>query len=103
MELDVSAKRQRADPPARAARINPRPQFRTEAKRECVDFDAAPSTDQIVPQLMDGDDKAQNQDEGNDVPSEPSREVGDRIHYRHAWPPAPPEAAPAAGRWLLNR
>ena len=63
VELDISPERQRADPPAGAARVHPGEQLRTEAERESVDFDAAPSSDQIVPQLMDENDQAQNQDE----------------------------------------
>ena len=57
VKLDVSPERQRADPPARAARVDPRRKFGTEAERESVDFDAAPSSDQIVPELVDEHDQ----------------------------------------------
>src|SRR5579863_6624961 len=98
MKFDVTPERQRADPPARAARIDPREQLRTEAKGERVDFDAAPPSDEIVAQFVNEDDEAENQDERDNVPPEPGHQVGDRIHYRHPRPPAPPEATAATGR-----
>ena len=103
VKLDISAERQRADPPARAARIHPREQLRTEAERESVDFNAAPSADQIVPKLVDRDDKAQDHDERDDVPSEPRQKAGDRIHSRHPRPPIQPPRPTAVGGWLLKQ
>src|SRR6185437_755843 len=75
VKLHVAAERKRANPPARAARIHPREQLRTKSERESVDFDPTPSADQIVAKLVDGDDEAKNDDEGDDVPSEPSQNV----------------------------
>src|SRR6185312_7828817 len=98
-----AAERQRANPPARAARIHPGEQLRTESEREGVDFDATPSADQIVAELVDRDDEAQDDDEGDDVPSEESQKVADRIHSRHPRPPIQPPRPKAGGRWLLNR
>ena len=40
---------------------------------------------------------------GNNVPSKPRPEAGDRIHYRHAWPPAPPEVRTARWRTVTKR
>ena len=83
VKLDVSAERQRANPPPRAAGVDPSEQLRAEAEGKRVDFDAAPSADQIVPELVHRDDQAEDEDERDDVPSEPGQEVGDRVHSRH--------------------
>src|SRR6202453_3931341 len=87
VKLHISAKRQCADPPPGAARVHPREQLMAEAERKRVDFDAAPSADQIVAQLVHGDDQAQDDNERDDVPPEPSQEVCDRVHSRHLRPP----------------
>ena len=104
MKLDVSAKRQCANPPARAAGIHSGEQLRAEAERERVDFDAAPSADQIMPEFVDRDDQAQDHDERDDVPSEPGQEVGDRMHSRHLrrLQVELPHRPAAGGQWLLN-
>lgn len=83
VELDVPAERQRAHPPARPVRINPGAELRTEAEGESVDPDAAPAPDQIVPELVDKHDGAQDDNERYDVPSQPARETRDRIYERH--------------------
>ena len=54
-----------------------------EAERKRVDFDAAPSADEIVAQFVHSDDQAENDNERDDVPSEPSQQVGDRVYSRH--------------------
>src|SRR6185437_15536832 len=77
VKLHVAAERKRANPPARAARIHPGEQLGTESERESVDFDATPSADQIVAELVDRDDEAEDDDEGDDVPSEESQKVAD--------------------------
>ena len=105
VELDISAERKRADPPAGAARVDPGEQLGTEAERESVDFDAAPSPDQIVPEFMEENDQAQNQDEGNDVPSDPRYEVGTRMQQRHhrASELRQPDAAAGRRNMVTNR
>src|SRR5580693_3821461 len=105
VKLDISAKRERADPPPGAARVHAREQLMAEAERKRVDFDPAPPADEIVAQFVHGDDQAQDYDERNYVPSEPSKEVGDRVHARHlrrlqVWVP---HRRAAGGRMVTER
>ena len=67
MKLDVTAERDCRNAPARAVTIDPREKLRSEADRERVHLHAAPAADKEMAKLVDEDDNAENDYEGDDV------------------------------------
>ena len=57
MKLDISAKRQCANPPTCAAGVDARGELGAEAERKRINFNAAPSADQIVAEFVHRDDQ----------------------------------------------
>ena len=83
VKLDVAAERQRRDPPAGAPRIDPGPQFRPKSQRKGVDADAAPAPDQIMAELMDEHDRAEDYQERQDIPSKPGKQIRNELKKSH--------------------
>jgi len=65
-KLDISAQRQGGDAPAGAALVGPPGNLFTEAYGEHVGLHAEPAPDKVMPQLMQGDERPQHQQEADD-------------------------------------
>ena len=103
VKLDISAERKRAHAPAGAAQIHPGKELRPEAQRERVDFDPAPSPNQIMAEFVNEHDRAQDHDERNDVPPQPGNEVRNSIQQRHRTSGTAQSARPGSAgcRWIM--
>ncbi len=67
--------------------------------RKGVDPHAAPPADQIMPELVEEHDRAEDHDERQDVPTEPGQEIRNRVQKRHRPSPRASDApSPADGR-----
>ena len=65
-EFDIAAQRQPADAPARAALVAPAGDLVPEADREGLGFDAAPAADEIMPELVNEHERADDEQEATD-------------------------------------
>ena len=66
LELDVAAERQPADLPARAAPVGPAEHLAAEADREGLRLHAEPAADEIMAELVDEDERPDDEQEGQD-------------------------------------
>src|SRR5690606_28500436 len=66
-ELDIAAEWQRRDFPARAPPVGIAEQLLAEAARERFGFHAEPAPDQVMPKLVDRDERPQQQQEADQV------------------------------------
>ena len=69
-ELDIAAERQPADLPARAALVGPAGDLAAEADREGLRLHAEPAADEIMAELVDEDQRPDDEQEAQDRPEE---------------------------------
>ncbi len=84
VELDVTANRKGGEPPAGAVAIDPGEDFRAKTQRKGVDLDPAPASDEVMAKLVNEDDQADYEDEGQDIPPHPNDGGVQVLQNRHS-------------------
>lgn len=83
VKIYISAKRKGGQTPARPPLVDTRDDFRAETKGESVNPQVEKATCRVVPEFMNENDRANQHDERDDIPSEPGGRGQKRADYIH--------------------